>query len=660
MKNLSQPKVKVNEIDYYFIGAYFGLILLIIVGNIAAYYPHINALTIGVILPLGALIINITVSFMSYYFPAACVSDKVQRFFFYEFTGLAIVLCDGNIFSIYFSDHISESYLPSMYSLMLLSFLGPKKLITNRKIYQISSISLAVFAFILNFYGAQQHGLSIFQFLLLLLSIFFSSRSCPSKKIYFSKSVFVRYRDAQKSSSHPTVFGVIVDSIQSSSEKMMDLCNSCDPDLRFLVSESLNELTSAFTKLTTHTNIYEANIEDVAENMDNEDKKFIEENYVARVSSSYNESEAGNFLILSNSDTAYGMDQLTGILKQIGIEWNFDTFFVKDLTGNSPLKVCAEYMIRRYHIGGSITLNLNAINSFLVELESLYCPNPYHNNCHAADVMCSFLYLITSSEIIANMTSIELLATIIATVSHDVKHEAQNNRFLIMTKNKLAIKYNDISVLEMMHTSTVFTLMAKAKNNFLKENCHEITDWFRKIVIEMILATDMAKYFDQLGYFKAKYGNEHMTMENTGESRLDFFKILVKCADVGHAAKNIDLHEKWCELIMKEFFAQGDKEKELNLSVSMFCDRETTNVPKSQSGFIRNIVLPLYAAFNTVLFSNKIEEFCIKQLDSNIQYWDLKQNNKNQTEGFDSDRALLVVPNTVFNPRRGSMPLIFS
>ena len=176
----------------------------------------------------------------------------------------------------------------------------------------------------------------------------------------------------------------------------------------------------------------------------------------------------------------------------------------------------------------------------------------------------------------------------------------------------------------------------------------------------MILATDMAKYFDQIGHFKAKYMNEALNLQDSNDTRLDLFKILIKCSDVGHAAKTIELHKKWCSLIMEEFFTQGDTEKSLGLSVSMFCDRETTNIFKSQAGFIKNIVFPLFSSFNAVLFCEKIEDFCIKQLESNINYWESKLTDKVQTDGIESDRELLTVPKPAIKGRRGSMPLFLA
>ena len=660
-KEASEVLTPSLKIDYYFILAYYGLLAIVLISNIIAYQDSAKALMIGIILPLAILVITLSVSFMSYFHPQINISEELLSLSYYISTGLVLIFCDGNLFSLFFSNPMPDSYLPSMNSLMILSFIGPKKLVPNRRVYLLSSFFLAVLSFILNCFCSQKLPLSVFQFLILLLSIVSSSQMCHSAKVSFSKSVFMAYRQAQTSGSSPsTIFEEIVDHIQSSSEKLMDLYSMCDSEIRHRITESLNELTCAFRKLTTNINIYQANIEAMGKNMDSEDKQFIEQNFIARVSSSYQDTEEMNFVYLSNSESSYGVDQLTGILKQIGAEWNFDTFFMRDLTGNCPIKVCGEYVVKRYHIAGSLNMNLSAMSSYLNEVEIGYFSNPYHNNCHGADVMCSFLYLISASEIIQHMTSIELLATIIATVAHDVGHPGVNNRMLIMTRDKLAVQYNDISVLENMHSSTVFTLLAKQKNNFLAGAPEEMFIWFRKVIIEMILATDMAKYFDQLGYFKAKYINDQANLEMPSDKKLDYFKLLVKCSDVGHAAKKIDLHEKWCGLIMEEFFQQGEKEKELKLSVSMFCDKLTTNIPKSQAGFIRNIVMPLYSAFNTAHYSSKIEELCIRQLDSNIQYWEHKLNNKHQTEGFESDRAFLVVPNTVLNPRRGSMPLLYS
>jgi hypothetical protein len=110
----------------------------------------------------------------------------------------------------------------------------------------------------------------------------------------------------------------------------------------------------------------------------------------------------------------------------------------------------------------------------------------------------------------------------------------------------------------------------------------------------MILATDMAKHFELLGQFRAKLnsGADH-DLTNSDE-RMFMLKFLLKCSDIGHAAKSVDLHEQWSLKVCEEFFNQGDIEQQRNMPVSMYCDRATTDIAKSQSGFIQNLVIPLF------------------------------------------------------------------
>ena len=49
-----------------------------------------------------------------------------------------------------------------------------------------------------------------------------------------------------------------------------------------------------------------------------------------------------------------------------------------------------------------------------------------------------------------------------------------------------------------------------------------------------------------------------------------------------------------------EFFHQGDLEKQLNLPVSMLCDRDTTSIPKSQPGFI-SFVTPFFQSLQMIM-----------------------------------------------------------
>ena len=59
------------------------------------------------------------------------------------------------------------------------------------------------------------------------------------------------------------------------------------------------------------------------------------------------------------------------------------------------------------------------------------------------------------------------------------------------------------------------------------------------------------------------------------------------------------VYNKWTQYITTEFFNESDLEKKENLLINILCDRNNTNIPKSQIGFI--VVLPnfklLYSIF---------------------------------------------------------------
>lgn len=169
----------------------------------------------------------------------------------------------------------------------------------------------------------------------------------------------------------------------------------------------------------------------------------------------------------------------------------------------------------------------------------------------------------------------------------------------------------------MMHCSVTFRVLLET--SLLSSLPQESWELVRKVVVEMILSTDMSKHFDMMGVFRgASLGPLDL---QTFEERLLLYKMAVKCADVGHAAKETTLHEKWTSKIVEEFFAQGDLEKESHLPISIYCDRSSTDISKSQIGFISAIVQPLFEVLQACLQSHSIYEDCIVQLELNMDYW---------------------------------------
>ncbi|OMJ92118.1 hypothetical protein SteCoe_5224 [Stentor coeruleus] len=366
--------------------------------------------------------------------------------------------------------------------------------------------------------------------------------------------------------------------------------------------------------------------------MDPEDKEFISQNcldisYATPAEKSVL-SDAKLFEIKDRLEnfpfSHYGIDKLESVLSQLGRNWSFDIWFVYNSTGHS-VSIIGKYLFEKWQINGFLNVGAECVDNFFMKLEKGYNKNPYHNACHAADVLHTQMFFILQSDIIKSLTEIDIVASIISALGHDVGHPALTNRFLVNNRDKIAIRYNDASVLESMHTAKTFKLLSIQDSNIFKNLSTE--DWIRtrKIIIEMILETDMSRHFEILGKFRTRAQTLSNFDISIFEDKCQILGMSLKCADIGHSAKDYDLHEKWSILVCEEFFHQGDLEKARGQSVSMYCDRDTTDIPKSQAGFIKNICLPLYEIWALYLKSETIERFVLFQLQKNLEFWNLKK-----------------------------------
>ena len=91
-------------------------------------------------------------------------------------------------------------------------------------------------------------------------------------------------------------------------------------------------------------------------------------------------------------------------------------------------------------------------------------------------------------------------------------------------------------------------------------------------------------------------------------------EIAVHAADISNPSKPWDLCKEWSLRVVTEFFdqvfiyfytpitmKQGDKERNLSIPVSHLCDRYTTNIAKSQLGFIDFVVAPLFGLLTQIM-----------------------------------------------------------
>ncbi|OMJ81357.1 hypothetical protein SteCoe_18213 [Stentor coeruleus] len=286
------------------------------------------------------------------------------------------------------------------------------------------------------------------------------------------------------------------------------------------------------------------------------------------------------------------------------VDWKFDILNVPEVGLFNKLinKVCMKFP-------GIIELLDNQIsefNSFFTELQKNYNHLPYHGAYHAADVLHNILCLLKITRI-ENFKSLDMLITIVSALGHDVKHPGQSNSTQINSLSNLTLLYNDHSVLENMHCSLVFNILLLDHCNFTKKFLPNDFKVFRKQVIEMILGTDAMYFFEAAGKMKAMV-DKYMQFFTEGEA-LFVQSYALKCADVGHYAKDWNIYEKWAERIKLEFIKSFNDDQIYESSFhTPIVDFDNDN-----KQIITTIVLPLYIAWDCYVDSN------IKELINNIE-----------------------------------------
>ncbi|PFH33198.1 3'5'-cyclic nucleotide phosphodiesterase domain-containing protein [Besnoitia besnoiti] len=258
------------------------------------------------------------------------------------------------------------------------------------------------------------------------------------------------------------------------------------------------------------------------------------------------------------------------------------------------------------------------------------------------------------------LTPAQKAASVVAALAHDVGHPGTTNAFEMNRRSLLALTYNDNSVLEQFHSSVAFFLLhhhqlllpvlpqppptlqttptctpapprrgdaqgeppadgpppapprgegapdkSEAAGDVLDEDVpladriqeEEAYRAFRREVIELIVHTDMSKHFSLLALFKVKRQSGSLDVTTSEEDRSMLLKMLLKAADIGHAAKAFDLHFFLSCCLIEEFHRQGDEERRRGMAISPLCDRRQARrqIFSSQAGFLQVVCLDFFA-----------------------------------------------------------------
>lgn len=303
-------------------------------------------------------------------------------------------------------------------------------------------------------------------------------------------------------------------------------------------------------------------------------------------------------------------------LENLIMNYDLDPYEYSD----GELMDCIVAMFYMYDIPKAMNISLNALLEFLKLVHQSYKPPEeviFHNFKHVYNVFHLTFHLLLNG-VDAKLTKFDVSALFIAALCHDIDHPGVNNSFMINSNSDMAKLYSNDSVLERHHAYKTRQLLsiginrksadkldycssAEQNMKLLWHMSDRLREQFKNIISDAILATDMSHHFEKVEFFNER-SQENIPFDiatrSTDESRRDLLCCILHAADIGAQSQRTDLAVKWGRTVGREFSAQYETEKKLGITLSLFMADldDEGKLALLQSGFIANIVLPLWSA----------------------------------------------------------------
>lgn len=252
------------------------------------------------------------------------------------------------------------------------------------------------------------------------------------------------------------------------------------------------------------------------------------------------------------------------------------------------------------------------LHRFVQSCASEYLNVPFHNFGHAVDVVHALSRMLVNISAETYLSDWEQLALIVAALGHDLGHPGVNNGFLVEVSHELALQYNDKSPLENMHCAKLWMILVNPGTALFAGATPGQRRDVRKHILEAILHTDMILhqgmvkdlqmiYQMNLPVFSPKPEGAPLSLAEAEiwcqpDNKILVMNMVLHAADVSNPSKVWAVTKAWAMVCLEEFFAQGDKEKELAIPVQFLNDRDKLNRPNSQIGFIEFMIAPFLVA----------------------------------------------------------------
>jgi len=259
------------------------------------------------------------------------------------------------------------------------------------------------------------------------------------------------------------------------------------------------------------------------------------------------------------------------------------------------------------HTGCIASCNVaeDALQRWVGAVRRSYRNNPFHSWFHAVAVFQCCYYQFCVSNIVGRLRHIDVFGLLIAALSHDIDHPGYTNSYLVSTDDELAMRYNDISVLENYHASLSCELLRGDETCIGTGMRRSSQQTLRQILIRCILDTDMSHHHTicqkiQSGELSTGISPEE---EISQASRSSLLSTFIHTSDLSSQVLPWAVASQWEERISCEFVRQAASEVEAGLSPAPFMQFSMDDLKqrgKLQTNFIDFVLTPLWRPFADV------------------------------------------------------------
>ena len=316
------------------------------------------------------------------------------------------------------------------------------------------------------------------------------------------------------------------------------------------------------------------------------------------------------------------------------------------------------------------------LHNFVVSIRCHYNLNRYHTFVHAVHVLLNCRKVLDDI-IIRNGNSFpreEGLALLFAALVHDVGHLGVVNSTLVDESHDLAIVYSDQNVAERHSLAKAFQILKLPDHNIIEGFSKQERLVFRKIVIDLVLSTDIVDQarqiqlqtkYNEISRSSANSKNGGVASSSSGSkvdsnhnsdlpngvtnysnnrrhidlseqaNRIAFLTLVIRFADIGGTMQNIETSKVWSHRLFME--------KEDAYRAGRGPDQSIDNFYDMQTAFIDHHATEMAAAMEeSGLLSVKLMDDIKSAIELNSKEWRI--NGKHIVNSWVSTTSQIILP----------------